>query len=351
MGKRMDWADRCKFVGIFFMVWGHAGVSPGMDSYLHSFHMPVFFFLSGYFLSVSKHRFQDILVSRFKSLIIPYFVFGGGLCLLWNLYYRVADPSKNVPIREVLASLFLFNADSSPFAAVQWFLTSLFFAELIFFALAKLCKENVPLIAILTMALSIIGFCYPVWFSNRLILGIDTALSAAAFLGFGWLLRQAEGFLKKEPPAYLLLFSAAVLLAAGYFTAEANGYVNMRVMLYGNYFLYYGSALLTILGFFQLCRFLAKAPGLFQTHFFRFLLYIGRNTIVVLVLNQAIKTILTLIFDLETVRTGMENGSVLWLNFALGLAVLALSAPAAWLINQFVPFTVGRRFPEKCKNK
>ena len=99
MGKRMDWADLCKFVGIFFMVWGHAGVSPGVDVYLHSFHMPVFFFLSGYLLSVSKHRLPEMLASRFKSLIIPYFVFGGGLCLLWNLYNRTADPSKSVPYR------------------------------------------------------------------------------------------------------------------------------------------------------------------------------------------------------------------------------------------------------------
>ena len=45
----------------------------------------------------------------------------------------MADPSKCVPVRDVLSALLLFNADFSPFAAVQWFLTSLFFAEILFF--------------------------------------------------------------------------------------------------------------------------------------------------------------------------------------------------------------------------
>ena len=343
----MNWADLCKFIGIFFMVWGHAGVSAGIDVYLHSFHMPIFFFLSGYLLSISKHSFGGILVSRLKSLIVPYFVFGGGLCVFWNLYYRMADPSKCVSVKDVLSALFLFNADFSPFAAVQWFLTCLFFAEILFFVLAKLCREKVTLVATAVLVLSILGFCYPLWFSGRLILGLDTALSATAFLGFGWLARQAQSRMIREPAVLFLLVSAVVLLVAGYFAAMANGYVNMRVMLYGNYFLYYGSALFTILGYIQLCRLLEKIPELFRTLFFRFLLYIGRNTIIVLVLNQAIITILTMTFDLNTVRAGLESTAVLWLNFGLGLAVLGLSVPAAWVVNTCIPFSIGRGYPKK----
>ena len=53
----MNWADLCKFIGIFFMVWGHAGVSAGVDVYLHSFHMPIFFFLSGYYFPFPNTAF------------------------------------------------------------------------------------------------------------------------------------------------------------------------------------------------------------------------------------------------------------------------------------------------------
>ena len=41
---RVQWLqDLCKFFGILYMVWGHAGVSKELDIYLHAFHMPIFF--------------------------------------------------------------------------------------------------------------------------------------------------------------------------------------------------------------------------------------------------------------------------------------------------------------------
>ena len=49
MKKRIEWVDLSKFVGIFAMVWGHSGVNENMDIIIHAFHMPLFFFLSGYF--------------------------------------------------------------------------------------------------------------------------------------------------------------------------------------------------------------------------------------------------------------------------------------------------------------
>ena len=83
MKRRIEWVDLSKFVGIFAMVWGHSGVNESMDIIIHAFHMPLFFFLSGY---LYKDRG---IKKKAKPLLIPYFVFGIGLFLLWKAFGRL----------------------------------------------------------------------------------------------------------------------------------------------------------------------------------------------------------------------------------------------------------------------
>jgi len=73
---RIEWIDFCKFVGIFYVVWGHVGMSPMLDKYIHVFHMPIFFFLSGYMFNISKFKnLKEFLIKKTKTLLIPYFFF------------------------------------------------------------------------------------------------------------------------------------------------------------------------------------------------------------------------------------------------------------------------------------
>ena len=46
--NRIGWIDICKAIAIYFMVLGHAGISENVSIVIHSFHMLVFFLLSGY---------------------------------------------------------------------------------------------------------------------------------------------------------------------------------------------------------------------------------------------------------------------------------------------------------------
>jgi len=49
MDKRIEWLDVLKGIGIFFVVAGHFYKSDDpVLVYIYSFHMPLFFFISGY---------------------------------------------------------------------------------------------------------------------------------------------------------------------------------------------------------------------------------------------------------------------------------------------------------------
>ncbi len=265
MKKREGWADLCKCIGIFFMVWGHAGVSTEMDVYLHCFHMPIFFFLSGYWFSSEKYSLKEFLKRRAKSLLIPYFFYGLVLCAAWNIYSLLACAQQFVPWTQILKSVFLFNADISPFAAVQWFLTALFFAEILFFLLIRLLPKKKWAPLLIAGVTSALGWLWPVWNWGRLPLALDCALTGTAFYALGYFLKICLKFpVDRFAASAAAPFLAAVLLGCGVVLSNLNGYTNMRVLLYGNYFLYYLCALSTILGMATLCVWIEKS-GFWKT--------------------------------------------------------------------------------------
>lgn len=86
---RSSWVDAAKGIGIILVVYGHvarglesAGIIPDstgfrlVDSVIYSFHMPLFFFLSGIFLSSSLERkgFRGLVLGKAETLIYPYVV-------------------------------------------------------------------------------------------------------------------------------------------------------------------------------------------------------------------------------------------------------------------------------------
>ncbi len=92
MNTRIEWIDYAKAIGIVLVVYGHvarglfnAGIDIplGMyalaDSIVYSFHMPLFFFLSGLFFydSFSKKGGGRLLLSKVDTIVYPY--------LLWSL--------------------------------------------------------------------------------------------------------------------------------------------------------------------------------------------------------------------------------------------------------------------------
>lgn len=75
--KRIEYIDVAKGVTILLVIVGHVSHLPEpIKSSIYSFHMPLFFLLSGYFF-----RKEDVLVTfkrMLPTIVIPYIVVGGG---------------------------------------------------------------------------------------------------------------------------------------------------------------------------------------------------------------------------------------------------------------------------------
>ena len=83
-GKRIEWLDIAKGIGIFLVVYAHARAP--YNSYIYNFHMPFFFLISG-ILYKSGGDVKTYILKKVKTLYIP---FAG-----WNLIFPFA-PSKHI---------------------------------------------------------------------------------------------------------------------------------------------------------------------------------------------------------------------------------------------------------------
>lgn len=74
--NRIEWIDIAKGIGIILMVIGHTGIGANVSRFIYSFHMPMFFVLSGILYNHEKYKsFRALLKARLYSLCIPYLVF------------------------------------------------------------------------------------------------------------------------------------------------------------------------------------------------------------------------------------------------------------------------------------
>lgn len=79
--KRIEWIDIARGIGIILVILGHIGIGK-IGKFIYSFHIPLFFFLSGYCFSGNGIDIKDFLKKKVKKLIVPYIFIGIVICIV-----------------------------------------------------------------------------------------------------------------------------------------------------------------------------------------------------------------------------------------------------------------------------
>lgn len=136
MQNRNVQIDVCKGIGIILMLIGHSAVLMGNWSNLlfkiiYSFHMPLFFIISGYFFKPLS--FKDNVKKSGRRLLIPYlFASLISILLVWIIFpANVFSLIKGV----FVGALGNYNSTINfwPYqAGAVWFLLALFVCKIVF---------------------------------------------------------------------------------------------------------------------------------------------------------------------------------------------------------------------------
>lgn len=76
--NRSEYIDFFRGIGILLMIMGHIGFGRIFDKWIHSFHMPMFFFVSGFFYIGNKPVVASVKKYT-KKMLLPYLMWGGDL--------------------------------------------------------------------------------------------------------------------------------------------------------------------------------------------------------------------------------------------------------------------------------
>ena len=267
--KRLDEIDILKSFGIILMIMGHIGFGDQFDFYIHSFHMPMFYIISGHLYKKSNITFNEFLKKKFHSLIIPYIFWSIFHLIIWYLLCLIFN--KEFLLLNFL-SIFSFNTTSyMPIAGALWFLTSLFFVDIIYFIIDKLDNKIKTSLIIL---LSLCGCIIPYYF--RLPLALDTS-----FMGIGL---YHIGVLSKKIMNDDNFKKSIICIIIGSIFTFVNGYINVREGIYSNILLYYFVASIMTYGLYGL----AYKLNHLNCKIIKEFKFIGRNSLVYVCLNQLI---------------------------------------------------------------
>ena len=276
--SRIEWIDAAKGIGIIFVVLGHIWlIGPG-QKYINSFHMPLFFFLSGYIFRVGNYRnLRQFVCSKVNRILIPYAWFSIFTYIYWVMFERAVSGNTVSPVTAFVNIFVCQGTDRHlPHNPALWFLPCLFIVEVMFFCIARNIKrEFVPIILLIS---SIASNYITRWFPGNVFWSANVALTGLVFYGIGYVTQSTRRLLISSSGWIAFIFVTATTI--GLFLSLKNTYVIMAACVYGDYFYFYLAAFLNITGIIAISVLLKKT---------NWLIYLGRNSLTIFALHFPIK--------------------------------------------------------------
>ena len=282
--KRQNDIDILRAYGIIFMVMGHIFTFYGkFDRYIHTFHMPLFFVISGYlYRTKDEIPLYRLILQKAKRLLVPYLTFAVINYIAW-LFLEYDGKAWYEPLRK----LFTYNTSGLPICGALWFLSALFWTEVFYMSVDRLIR--IPwLRSIVIFVVAITSCTVQNYTEFRLPLTIDIGLACMGFYEIGRLFRshgeKITAFLQRKT-LLIRFFIGLILFLVNGVLAFVNDYVNIKSGWYGIIPLFWVNAVLGIAAF-SIFASLAEIVLLDKNVLKRFLVFIGRGSIIFLGLNQ-----------------------------------------------------------------
>jgi len=131
MPQRIEWVDALKVFGIMAVILGH--FSTPFSGFIYSWHMPLFFFVAGFFLKITDEKAcaWEAILKDSKRTILPYVGFAF-LALVVEYLKRIGLGREGLDLPAEFKGIFFdmnFKGLKNHYGFVLWFLPTLFVAK------------------------------------------------------------------------------------------------------------------------------------------------------------------------------------------------------------------------------
>lgn len=319
---------------MILVIWGHTTIHPELGSFIYSFHMPLFFFVSG----ILFHPKQGFVVKQLRTLGIPYLSF----CLLSFVYWRFIElpfrKVQDVDVADQFLGIFypVGGEDSYLFNVVMWFLPCLLMVRLIYYFIHRWVKDKALLlwllIAVVIAFNSLVVWDFPYF--------IPAALCALPFFAIGHFLKQfVPVFESKGLDKKFVYTSLAVSLLIAILLWHVPVTMDMRIGKYTP--IYLACFFVALMGILVVT---CVSMGIKQN---KAIEWIGKNSLLVMCCHEPIKRIILMLYskgtgqEIEMVRMSMLQSLV------VTMIIMICMIPIVYVINKWGYFLLGRTIREK----
>lgn len=325
---RYNWIDYAKGMGILLMVFGHTGMPVVLSKFIWSFHMPLFFFISGLLYDREKYSSPGLILKRiWRSLLVPYMFF--------SVIVAVGYMCINIISHEsVFHEFSVVSVLSKGWGGIAlWFVSTLIITELLFWLLNAAGKRMILVGGGILLIMSYYAFMQ----------GIHLPYEADN-LGMSLLFFSSGHLCKKQVSDHQPEVTESVSLIAITFVASMF-FEKLDICSNG-----FGSGLPNIvIAFFGIMGILFLSKNLeslaTKTKSGRggicslplgLLKYIGQNTIILVGLSQIYMMILIAMFrhcDMPGYLSTIIRQSIMWMLLFLSILIF----------NAYVPRVIGKK--------
>lgn len=331
--NRINFLDYTKAIAISFVIAVHVGFY--QLNYLLLLVMPAFFIVTGYSFNPDKRSAKKSIALRFKSIMIPFWVFMLFYTLIelirvqlfgygtWEILIssltNSAYGSGIIPIwgdaNEYFKGLMSYKLQGNigadiilPTNCHLWYLPATFSGYVVFALIAKRTKKShlVKLISVVALlSFASLEVVFPV--ICQLPYGIGRGAIAAAFMLVGYWLRDYGAIGKKNKLFHIIscLVAAIVSVTAVLLGSDGSAMVRSYYGPYGAFSVFMtfiGGAAATWL-MFELCR---GIDNLKLDSVKRFLSFTGQNVFIIYLTHMAVKFLFDCIYVLFIAKGSLD---------------------------------------------
>ena len=201
--QRIEWLDMAKGYGIILVIIGHCDM-PVIPLYIFAFHIPLFFFLSGYLFSL-KDNFKSFIETKYERIIIPYICLSIPM-ILFALFYNNRYTFGLEDIWEEVSSFIIQKRHTT-----LWYLSTLLVLNIIMYPIKRYINE--PLFKVfIILCLCLSGLFMWQFNIKALPWNIDAALVVIPFFYAGYQLNGKLDGEKIKKTSKLLVCSTILIL-------------------------------------------------------------------------------------------------------------------------------------------
>jgi len=332
--SRISWIDMAKGYGTLFIILGHLG-NGGIFTWVYTFHVPLFFFLSGYVFS-DKQGFVGFLKKKCKSLVIPYFCLGMCMVIFHVLRYFRSGNYSHEWCMELITSFLLQRR-----LWTLWYTAALFCLNIVFYLMLKTLKKD-WIMGIVSLILPVIGLFYYKVGGDALIWNADVCLMAIPFFYVGYIYKKYSDKLdivrsKKGLVVVSFVLFCVLNLVCGYLSIDESG------MGLAMFYSQYGEPIFSYIAAFAgiICVVIVS-----KSTFIRPIRYIGENSMLYYAWHQTIMMpVMQKILSVMGLQFLRSNGVIGYYVYRIIMLVgiVALTTLCNWIIKKIgLKFILGK---------